>query len=408
MEVQLAPRPRDRFAARFVSNQFSRPESPKSLGSSFTPWVWGFGFSAPLVRYVQRHWRGAGRSGPRSRCCAVKVKESVEEVQSFAALSEAEAPIESVPKTTKLPKESARSSLWGFGNPNFVSRAKHAPWGPLPYAIDCEEFLEFPPVELTMVICVLASSFIVAVGTLPFLAEPGFEDVRAVLDGLENSICIVFVIEFVLRWYSRSLRPTYILKPLVIIDIISFLPILISIADFPSAAAVVAGFRLLRIFRLQRFLSNYDGFLILAQGMGIDKSYVTPVQLEVTRVVLSIFSLLYIATGAIYAAEHDVNPQFPDFFTALYFGLTTLTTVGFGDITPITVQGRFVVAFSILAGVAVFPYQFSRLAEVFMLQRDKPKAEEVKGRICSNCQASPHRSDATFCWRCGSVMPATD
>lgn len=80
MEVQLAPRPRDRFAARFVSNQFSRPESPKSLGSSFTPWVWGFGFSAPLVRYVQRHWRGAGRSGPRSRCCAVKVKESVEEV----------------------------------------------------------------------------------------------------------------------------------------------------------------------------------------------------------------------------------------------------------------------------------------------------------------------------------------
>lgn len=45
--------------------------------------------------------------------------------------------------------------------------------------------------ELTMVICVLASSFIVAVGTLPFLAEPGFEDVRAVLDGLENSICIV-------------------------------------------------------------------------------------------------------------------------------------------------------------------------------------------------------------------------
>ena len=46
-------------------------------------------------------------------------------------------------------------------------------------------------------------------------------------------------------------------------DIISFLPILISIADFPSAAAVVAGFRLLRIFRLQRFLSNYDTWMNL-------------------------------------------------------------------------------------------------------------------------------------------------
>ena len=43
-----------------------------------------------------------------------------------------------------------------------------------------------------------------------------------------------------------------------------------------------------------------------------------PAIVQVTRVVLSIFSLLYIATGAIYAAEHDVNPQFPDFFTAAW------------------------------------------------------------------------------------------
>lgn len=298
--------------------------------------------------------------------------------------------------------------LWSGGCRGLPAQAKPAPWPPLPYAIDCEEFLDFPPVELLVVGCVLMSSFITAVATLPFLAEPGFQDLRALLDGLENTICVVFFVEFLLRWYSRSLRPTYILKPLMIIDIISFLPILISIADFPKTAPLVAAFRLLRVFRLQRFLADYDGFLILTQGLGIDKSYVTPVLLEVTRVVLSIFSLLYIATGAIYAAEHDVNPQFPDFFTALYFGLTTLTTVGFGDITPITWEGRFVVAASILAGVAVFPYQLSKLAEVFLKQRDKPQVQEVQHRICPNCQASPHRSDATFCWRCGSVMSARD
>jgi len=42
-------------------------------------------------------------------------------------------------------------------------------------------------------------------------------------------------------------------------------------------------------------------------------------------------SQVFISTGCIYEAEHAVNPQIPDFFTALYFGLTTLTTVGFGD-----------------------------------------------------------------------------
>jgi len=46
---------------------------------------------------------------------------------------------------------------------------------------------------------------------------------------------------------------------------------------------------------------------------------------------LTIVTLLSVASGLIYTAEHDVNPEIPDYFAALYFGLTTLTTVGFGD-----------------------------------------------------------------------------
>lgn len=59
-----------------------------------------------------------------------------------------------------------------------------------------------------------------------------------------------------------------------------------------------------------------------------------------------------------------------------YFGLTTLTTVGFGDITPITAQGRLVVAASILAGAAVFPIQLSKLAEAFMTS--KQRTQEIQ------------------------------
>ncbi|CAE7457261.1 Shal, partial [Symbiodinium pilosum] len=310
-------------------------------------------------------------------------------------------------------------SRLGVRNPNFVSRALRAPWGPLPYAVATEEVLAEPVVELMVVVCVLLSSLLVALETLPILAQPGWEDMRILLAALENGICMVFMIEFACRWYSRSLRPTYILKPLVIIDILAFTPLLLrlmGITESDTMAAVIAGVRLLRVFRLQRFLQDYDGFLTLAtQGLGIDPKYVTPVQLEVTRVLLSVFTLLYTATGAIYAAEHELNPQFPDFFTALYFGLTTLTTVGFGDITPITVQGRLVVAASILAGVAVIPYQLSRLAEVFMASTSFDRrgltfssiqdVQDSSDRQCPNCKASPHRKDAAFCWRCGEVMP---
>ena len=56
---------------------------------------------------------------------------------------------------------------------------------------------------------------------------------------------------------------------------------------------------------------------------------------QVVRTVSSIFALLFITAGLVYIAEQDVNPKIPDYFTAFYFALTTLTTVGFGDVVPV-------------------------------------------------------------------------
>ena len=157
-----------------------------------------------------------------------------------------------------------------------------------------------------------------------------------------------------------------------------------------------------------------------------------------------------VSTGLIYSAEHEVNPQIPDYFTALYFGLTTLTTVGFGDISPVTVSGRFVVMASILAGVAIIPAQAANLAEAyldFMKERSSAASstmttaagrmakktivtsasaatnadttlfsverikedtvttttDEMRRKVddCTLCGAKSHRDDARFCWSCG-------
>ncbi len=179
-------------------------------------------------------------------------------------------------------------------------------------------------------------------------------------------------------------------------------------------------------------------------ALGMKKSEVRPYQLQLARVVISIFTLVSVSTGLIYSAEHEVNPAIPDYFTALYFGLTTLTTVGFGDIYPVTVSGRFVVGASILAGVAIIPAQAASLAEAyldFMKERVSstsvvssgvkkatsanatPSSPELyaTGRIkevttpkntierrkevcCSACGAESHRVDARFCWLCGNAL----
>jgi voltage-gated potassium channel len=128
-----------------------------------------------------------------------------------------------------------------------------------------------------------------------------------------------------------------------------------------SANSALLNLRLLRILKFQRVLTNENTYMNFEMALGMKQTDVRPYQLQLARVVISIFTLVSVSTGLIYTAEHDANPLFTDYFTALYFGLTTLTTVGFGDITPVTFQGRIVVMASILAGVIVVPAQAASL-----------------------------------------------
>lgn len=209
-----------------------------------------------------------------------------------------------------------------------------------------------------------------------------------------------------------------------------------------SANSALLNLRLLRILKFQRVLTDETTYMNFELALGMKKSDVRPYQLQLARVVISIFTLVSVSTGLIYSAEHEVNPQIPDYFTALYFGLTTLTTVGFGDISPVTVSGRFVVGASILAGVAIIPAQAANLAEAYLdfmkeraaassssspgmsrAKRSTSTAANATGRIkdvttasstteimrkeanyCSACGAGSHRDDARFCWSCGKTL----
>ena len=94
---------------------------------------------------------------------------------------------------------------------------------------------------------------------------------------------------------------------------------------------------------------------------------------------IAIFTLLSVTAGLIYSAEFGVNPDIPDYFTALYFALTTISTVGFGEIAPATNAGRLVVSGSILIGVAVLPAQAAALVESLRERtEDNTQTEETK------------------------------
>ena len=260
-----------------------------------------------------------------------------------------------------------------------------------------------PKVEVILAVLVLLSSLVVALETLQDL--PVYLSSSLVL--IEDFVCGIFAFEYLARWYLSNFSLRHLFKPLVIIDLIAISPLLLqtlcmlgitSLDDsINMAGGVLVNLRLFRILRLQRVLTDYETFKNFEIALGLLPSDAKPYQLQLARVVSSIFTLLSVASGLIYTAEHTVNPQipglsylisyllsltqksnqkpsislltliyhylnifiiiYPDYFTAFYFGLTTLTTVGFGDITPVTSYGRIIVSGSILFGVAIIPAQ---------------------------------------------------
>lgn len=351
------------------------------------------------------------------------------------------------------------------------------------------QWLNEPYVEVASALAVLLSSFLVALDTLDELPSltvlsdtlglPIASDPHVLIGDTLEIINAIFAIDFFVRWWAAgNFKTRYLTKPLIVLDIVVvliplyigvLLPYLASVGiagpdgtlpwipeGFETNAAGLQNLLLLRILRLRRVLTDINTFARFEMALGLRPKDVRPYQLQLARVLLSIFTLLSVASGLIYQAEHEVNPQIPDYFAALYFGLTTLTTVGFGDIAPITSQGRLIVCLSILAGVAVIPAQASKLVDALVeFQKDQKKsgprvtvragsaakkaedekaisasnvssvnlrekayevrAKEAKvaagdrfegflGRSCLECESTDHREDATFCWNCGSKL----
>jgi hypothetical protein len=219
-------------------------------------------------------------------------------------------------------------------------------------------FLNQPIVEVVAALSVLLSSLLVAISTLQGLPGPTSDAITQALIALD----VLFAVDFFLRWYTAGqFKARYLTKPLAVVDIVVVILPLFLGTIMPLADLVVAHFGdvsgndvqlvslssyspihdsaglqnllLLRVLRLRRVLTDITTFGRFTAALGIGSinnsqlnTVVKPYQLQLARVLVSIFTLLSVATGLIYSAEHNVNPKIPDYFTALYFGLTTLTT----------------------------------------------------------------------------------
>jgi voltage-gated potassium channel len=233
----------------------------------------------------------------------------------------------------------------------------------------------------------LSIAGLVLISTGIFVAEtyPISADVRSILIRVDATILAIFAIEYVIRAIASPDKLKYIFSFYSLIDLITILPVLTGITD-------ISFIRILRWFRILRLLRFIEGKAVFGNLDREDSSIVT-------RILFTIFSIIFIYSGLIYQVEHTVNPQvFGTFFDALYFAVVTMTTVGFGDVTPTSDAGKLMTVLMILTGIALIPWQLKDLIEQIA------KGSNKVSTICKNCQLSTHDLDASFCKRCGSKL----
>jgi voltage-gated potassium channel len=243
-------------------------------------------------------------------------------------------------------------------------------------------------IEALMLFLNFSVCLIFVIETYPISAQ-----LFSILNGMEIFIVIIFSLEYILRFYAAKNKARFVLNIFSIIDLASILPIfiLLMLGSAPANYSMIMIIRILKIFRIFRFL-RYIHTPVFFFGS------VSPHLLKVFRLILTIFIIFFIGSGFFWMSEYKFNYEINSFGDAFYFTVVTLTTVGFGDIVPLTVGGRWVTVLMIISGIILIPWQASQIVREWFFLSHK------KNIICPQCGLKYHDRDAIHCKSCGSII----
>ena len=204
----------------------------------------------------------------------------------------------------------------------------------------------------------------------------------------EIMVISVFSVEYILRIISAKKKLKYIFSFYGLIDLISILPSIITVEGFNFLRAL----KVLRILRFFRILEDNTFFF----------GKISRFKLQVAKTVFTVFTILFVSSGFIYFAESasgNPNVMVHTFGDAFYYVVTTLFTVGFGDIVTVTPLGRTFTVVMILSGAILIPWQAGKLIKMLILNE-----ESKNDAICPKCGLIGHDLDASHCKACGNVI----
>jgi voltage-gated potassium channel len=246
--------------------------------------------------------------------------------------------------------------------------------------------------DVVLLILILISVVAVMLESVNFIRDK----YGAALRVIEWVVTGFFTVEYIARVYTVKKPAKYIFSVFGLIDLLSIIPTYLSIFLVGTQSlSILRALRLLRVFRvlkLMRFLSESQ---MLGRALVQSRHKITVFFFFVLIVVFVMGSVMYLVEGP----EHG----FKSIPMSIYWTIVTLTTVGFGDITPQTIPGQMIASVIMLLGYSIIAIPTGIVGAEIYREVDRGD-KNTHTRTCSDCGTDIHYPDSNYCRKCGNKL----
>ena len=242
--------------------------------------------------------------------------------------------------------------------------------------------------DIALLIAILLSVLVVMLESVESIEK----EYGGLLLALEWFFTILFTIEYFLRIYSINRPIKYIFSSMGIIDLLAILPTYL-IFTFPNlhTLTVIRSVRIIRIFRVFKLKRYIRGAYTMQIALRNAIPKIIVFLLSVMILIIILGTIMYIFEGL-----GGENPGFQDIPNSIYWSVVTLTTVGYGNVVPVTVIGKIIASIIMLLGYGIIAVPTGIVTAGILKSKKK-----TSGQSCINCSKEDHDEDALHCKYCG-------
>ena len=215
--------------------------------------------------------------------------------------------------------------------------------------------------DISIQVLILASIIIFSIETLPSNDSSTIE----ILGFLELFCIVIFSLEYLLRITVAKEKANFIFSFWGMIDLLAILPFYLVTFGFTFDLIMLRSFRLLRLVKILKFGRYNQSLLRISLALKIGKE-------DLLLALAATFIMLLVASFGIYQFENPAQPeQFGSVFESLWWALSTLTTVGYGDVFPITAGGKVFTGIILMIGLGIVALPAGIIASSLSEARDQ-------------------------------------